>query len=127
PTKHTTFNTNKHITNISENNNFLDYHTTFDTDKLIDKHTTFDANTPAYNKIESLLYKNLKESDLENNTYSLDRRLNKLDNKNDKYESNKFLLKLYIKDENNTTLPAKQLNILANSCNEFHSQILSNI
>ncbi|CAG8673738.1 20087_t:CDS:2, partial [Racocetra persica] len=43
------------------------------------------------------------------------------------YESKEFLLKLCIKNQDNTTLPAKRLNILADSCSEFHYQILSHI
>ena len=39
----------------------------------------------------------------------------------------KVIIKLCIKNLDNTTLPAKRLNISADTCREFHNQILSEI
>ncbi|CAG8570328.1 33229_t:CDS:2, partial [Racocetra persica] len=90
--------------------------------KPIDNYTTFDTNTVC-DKIKDLLLENLEELD----TYSYDEQLDELDNENSKYQSKEFLLKLSIKTEDNITLPAKWSTILADSCNKFHNQILSDI
>ncbi|CAG8791646.1 5757_t:CDS:1, partial [Dentiscutata erythropus] len=112
-TKHIILDTNKHITNIPEGSNLLDINIdTSKTNKQIDEYNTFDADTP---EIEGLLYENLEESDLEDDNYNFYRQLDELDNENDKYKIKEFLLKLCIKDKDNTILPAKWLNILADS------------
>ncbi|CAG8719332.1 29089_t:CDS:2, partial [Racocetra persica] len=123
PTEHASFDTNNHITNISETNK-LDDHTTFDTNNYItnisethklDVHTTFNTNkhitnipeindhtafdTPIYDEFKDLLDEDVKVSDLENDNFS--RLLDELDNKDNKYETD--------------------------SCGKFHYQILSHI
>ncbi|CAG8455929.1 16461_t:CDS:2 [Dentiscutata heterogama] len=101
------FNTNKYNTNISKTHK-LDFHTTFNTNKYIsnipeidklDDYTAFDYDTPVCDEFEDLLNEEVEELDLENNNFS--RQLDKLDNENNKYETD--------------------------SCGEFHYQILLHI
>ncbi|CAG8732752.1 1376_t:CDS:1 [Cetraspora pellucida] len=91
---YTTFNTNKYITNISEIGEHHD-HIAFD----------YDTSVSVCDEFEDLLNKEVEEPDLENDNFN--RQLDELDNRNNKYENKKFLFKLYIKNQDNTTLPAK--------------------
>ncbi|CAG8667461.1 14009_t:CDS:2 [Dentiscutata erythropus] len=123
--------TNKYITNISEtNNNHIAFndHTTFNINIETNRfgHTNFNTDIPVCDNLD-FLNKKVKELDLENANSDFNKLLEKLDTKNNKYKSNEFLLKLYIKNQDNVTISAKQLNILANSCNKFHYQIPSHI
>ncbi|CAG8554455.1 15895_t:CDS:2 [Dentiscutata erythropus] len=125
---HATSDTNEYITNLSETNKLTNNYTTFDTNKdatnlfetngLIYDHTALDTDISELEDVEM---------DLENDFYDSNRQWDELNNKNNKYESQEFFIKLCIKDQDNITLPAKQLNILADSCGEFHYQILSHI
>lgn len=108
-TENFTSNMNKNITNI------------FETNELNDNSVDYSAVDTPVNEIEDSLSDNGEESDLDNFFERL------LDNENDKYKNKEFFLKLCIKNQDNTTLPAKRLNISADSCREFHNQILTKI
>ncbi|CAG8753464.1 9149_t:CDS:2 [Dentiscutata erythropus] len=111
--------TNKYFTNIFEtNNNHIAFndHTSFNIDTKTDRfgYTNFNTDIPVCDNLD-FLNEEVKELDLENANSDFNRLLEELDTKNNKYKSNKFLLKLYIKNQDNITIPAKRLNILANS------------
>ncbi|CAG8842751.1 30743_t:CDS:1, partial [Racocetra persica] len=131
--EYTTFDTNNYITNISKTSQLIDSHMAFNintnnntniskTDKL-DDYTIFDMNTPVCYDLEDFVNEKFEVSDLKNNSCDISSQLDELDNKNDKYKSKEFLFKLYIKNHDNTILSAKRLNILADSCSDFHYQI----